>query len=220
MFARTLSLTTLSLSLAGYAAAQDFRPPLACGPDGCFIQNFADMDAGSGVADLVCGPLSYDGHDGLDFRITGDGYRRGVDVLAPCPHWSADAKAALTVSDARWFEAGFAGEAPQKDPSLGVAMPRRDASALVFWALAVAPKSGDLLKVRIAGPDRKQVAESERAQQRDQAQAWLLISGESGDIMGAQILEMPTTKVGPVAQIAADQTLAATSSELLEDPCA
>jgi hypothetical protein len=268
------------------AAAQEFRLPLACGAEGCFVQNFSDHDAGPGAADPVCGVRTYDGHDGLDLRVTGAEMRRGVDVLAPAagvvrgvrdgeadgaylasgksavadrecgngvaidhgggwssqlchlkrgsvrvkagdkvaagqavgqaglsgftqfphvhltlrlngekvepltgkpigevscartglapgPHWSAGAKTSLGVGDARWFEAGFAGEAPAKDPSLGVAGARRDGAAFVFWALAVGPKSGDVLKVRLTGPDGKLVAESERTQPRDQAQAWL-----------------------------------------------
>lgn len=50
----------------------------------CFIQQYVDNDASAGARDFTCGPLSYDGHKGTDFRlahlsqITGD----GVAVLA------------------------------------------------------------------------------------------------------------------------------------------
>jgi len=280
------NLAALAVLLAPAAAAQEFRTPLACTGAGCFIQNYADLDPGTGVADPVCGVRTYDAHDGLDFRVAGAEAARGVDVLAPAPgvisgvrdgeadgayiasgksavadrecgngvaidhgsgwesqlchlkkgsvrvkpgdrlvagqvvgqvglsgftqfphvhlslrrdgakvepltgkplagvacsaagvtpgpHWSAAAKPSLAVGDARWFDAGFSGEAPQKDPSLGVGAVSRDSSAFVFWALAVSPRSGDVLKVRLTAPDGKTIAESERVQPRDQAQAWL-----------------------------------------------
>lgn len=49
----------------------------------CFIQNYYDHDAGPGRLDYACGRLSYDGHDGTDFRtrdvVT---MREGMPVVA------------------------------------------------------------------------------------------------------------------------------------------
>jgi murein DD-endopeptidase MepM/ murein hydrolase activator NlpD len=69
------------------AAPPTLELPVACsvGED-CFIQNFFDHDPGSGRTDYACGRLSYDGHDGTDFRLRdlqamADGYA----VLAAAP---------------------------------------------------------------------------------------------------------------------------------------
>jgi len=49
----------------------------------CFVQNYVDHDPSAGVSDYRCGPLTYNGHDGTDFRVpTLAMQRRGVDVLA------------------------------------------------------------------------------------------------------------------------------------------
>lgn len=50
----------------------------------CFTQQYVDTDPGPGDRDFTCGPLSYDGHKGTDFRLA---HRReilgdGVAVLA------------------------------------------------------------------------------------------------------------------------------------------
>lgn len=44
--------------------------PMECsyGED-CFIQNYFDLDSSPARADYTCGRLSYDGHDGTDFRL-------------------------------------------------------------------------------------------------------------------------------------------------------
>ncbi len=61
-----------------------FALPIDCRPgETCFLQNWIDLDPGPGSADPACGPLTYDGHDGLDFRVTMRAYRAGVAVLAP-----------------------------------------------------------------------------------------------------------------------------------------
>lgn len=61
--------------------------PLACSPGlDCFIQNYVDHDPGPGAADLTCGPLTYDGHDGTDFALPSrDAMAAGVSVLAAAP---------------------------------------------------------------------------------------------------------------------------------------
>ena len=68
----------------GSAFSQSFGIPLACdlGRD-CFVQQFADMRPGPGSDDPFCGPATYDGHDGTDFRIRSlRDMAVGVDVLA------------------------------------------------------------------------------------------------------------------------------------------
>jgi hypothetical protein len=83
----TLLAAVLCLTIttaAGQALAPRFSPPLACElGKTCFVQNWPDFDAGPGHADPTCGPLSYDGHDGTDFRVPYRDYVRGVAVLAP-----------------------------------------------------------------------------------------------------------------------------------------
>lgn len=273
----------------GEAAAQDFVLPLNCSlGDVCVVQNYADADASAGSAqDPDCGPLTYDGHDGLDFRAPAALARRGVAVLAPAAgivagardgepdgvfirdglaalngrdcgngvsitheggwssqlchmragsvlvhsgdhveagqvlgviglsghtqfphvhltlrrngetrdpltgqalgaaacgptlaagsHWSARARAGLAYRGALWFEAGFTGAAPTQggNPEDLPASATRTAPALVFWALASGPRNGDVLRVRLYGPNGRLVAENTRTQQRNQAQAWL-----------------------------------------------
>lgn len=58
--------------------------PAECTPGkDCFVQNFVDMDAGSGVSDSFCGTATYDGHDGLDLRVRSMAdAERGVAVTA------------------------------------------------------------------------------------------------------------------------------------------
>jgi hypothetical protein len=49
----------------------------------CLIQNYVDHDRSGGASDYQCGALTYDGHDGTDFRVpTLAMQRSGVDVLA------------------------------------------------------------------------------------------------------------------------------------------
>lgn len=63
-------------------AAPSLRLPLRCEPPGCFIQNYFDHDPGPGVRDYACGPLSYDGHTGTDFRVGLDAMQAGTPVFA------------------------------------------------------------------------------------------------------------------------------------------
>ncbi|MGF1629576.1 MAG: M23 family metallopeptidase [Kiloniellaceae bacterium] len=61
-----------------------FGLPVDC-PMGslCTVQNYIDHDPGPGWRDHTCGPLSYDGHRGIDFRVpTEIEMRRGVAVIA------------------------------------------------------------------------------------------------------------------------------------------
>ncbi|AWK90062.1 M23 family metallopeptidase [Azospirillum thermophilum] len=83
---RALLSAAALLLLAGAALAQAprFELPIACEVGTtCFIQNHVDQDPGPGRQDYACGRLTYDGHDGTDFRLPD--YRMmeaGVPVLA------------------------------------------------------------------------------------------------------------------------------------------
>ena len=77
----------LTLALASPAGAFDFALPVDCtlGAE-CHIQNYFDRDPGPGTADIGCGNLTYDGHDGTDFALpTLAAMQAGVDVLAAAP---------------------------------------------------------------------------------------------------------------------------------------
>lgn len=72
--------------IATTAAADEPRlgQPVQCtvGHD-CFVQNYVDREPGPGHADFMCGPLSYDGHKGTDFRPANP--RRPLSVIAAAP---------------------------------------------------------------------------------------------------------------------------------------
>jgi len=52
----------------------------------CSIQNYVDRDPGPGYRDYTCGFLTYDGHKGTDFRVTGPTTMEPeVRVLAAAP---------------------------------------------------------------------------------------------------------------------------------------
>ncbi len=75
------------LALARPLAADDglrFDLPVDCEMGTlCVVQNYFDMDPGPGAQDHTCGPLTYDGHKGVDFRVpTYVEMRQGVAVIA------------------------------------------------------------------------------------------------------------------------------------------
>ena len=80
----------LAAALALGAAAPAPEPsirlqtPLACTfGKTCFIQQYFDHDPGPGETDYRCGTMTYNGHDGTDFRVpTLAAQRAGVAVLA------------------------------------------------------------------------------------------------------------------------------------------
>jgi hypothetical protein len=78
-------VTGCALLFAAPALAFDLSLPADCTlGDTCHIQNYVDRDPSPGVADFICGPLSYDGHDGTDVALpTLADMARGVAVLAP-----------------------------------------------------------------------------------------------------------------------------------------
>ncbi len=72
-------------------AAEDPAPrlalPVACEiGTHCVVQNYLDHEPGPGAKDHTCGPLSYDGHRGIDIRLPGLRHMaQGVAVLAAAP---------------------------------------------------------------------------------------------------------------------------------------
>ena len=58
--------------------------PLDCGGEiPCLVQHYVDQRNGSEFQDFRCGPLTYDGHKGSDFRLTDlKQMQKGVDVRA------------------------------------------------------------------------------------------------------------------------------------------
>jgi len=91
---RLVSVPAISLLMAipplvTAAQEEDFRLalPIDCTPgEDCVVQNYVDSDPGPGVADFSCGPLSYDGHKGTDFRLATIARQgEGVDVFAAAP---------------------------------------------------------------------------------------------------------------------------------------
>ncbi|MBY8974436.1 M23 family metallopeptidase [Rhodobacteraceae bacterium NNCM2] len=75
------------MAVAGEAASFELALPVDCRlGKTCFLQNYVDHDPGPGAADPFCGPRSYDGHKGSDFRLPDlAAMTRGVDVLAAAP---------------------------------------------------------------------------------------------------------------------------------------
>ena len=81
-----LPLSLFCLGLAFPATAQDItiRLPIACEIGrSCFIQHYMDRDPSPASSDYQCGTLTYDTHDGTDFRVpTMAAQKAGVDVVA------------------------------------------------------------------------------------------------------------------------------------------
>ena len=104
MTARRCALRSASLGLAaGIVLLLSALPAIAQAPAGlpappgggfglpvdcvmgavCTVQNYIDHDPGPGWRDHSCGPLSYDGHRGIDIRVPTElEMRRGVAVIA------------------------------------------------------------------------------------------------------------------------------------------
>lgn len=83
-------LLSLAAEALGSACAADgFRLdlPLACTlGETCLVQQYVDHDSSPGARDYQCGTLSYDGHNGTDFRLPSlAAQRTGVEVLAAAP---------------------------------------------------------------------------------------------------------------------------------------
>ena len=74
----------LVLALPAWAQDISLRLPLACEVGrSCFIQHYVDRDPSPAASDHQCGTLTYEGHDGTDFRLPDlAALRAGVDVVA------------------------------------------------------------------------------------------------------------------------------------------
>jgi Peptidase family M23 len=81
-------LAALPFFLAAFSVAARDTPslglPIACTPGkDCFLQQYADMDAGSAATDPFCGTATYDGHKGTDIRVDYmSDAEKGVPVVA------------------------------------------------------------------------------------------------------------------------------------------
>jgi murein DD-endopeptidase MepM/ murein hydrolase activator NlpD len=89
MHFHVLAAITGGLLLATSPATAQPEPlslalPIQCRPGvDCEIQNHVDQDPGPGAKDYRCGTRTYQGHDGVDFRLpTLARQRQGVAVLA------------------------------------------------------------------------------------------------------------------------------------------
>ena len=84
-FSRTFALAaTLGVSSEVIAQSIQLGMPIACEPGRtCYIQNYIDADPSASARDFKCGTLTYDGHNGTDFRLPSlASQRAGVEVLA------------------------------------------------------------------------------------------------------------------------------------------
>jgi hypothetical protein len=74
-------------SIANCEEAFMLRLPVNCELGrNCFVQNYVDRDPSGNIRDFSCGRRTYNGHDGLDFRIPDmAAQRKGVEVLAAAP---------------------------------------------------------------------------------------------------------------------------------------
>jgi hypothetical protein len=71
-------------TIAASADTLSLVMPLACDVGrSCAIQQYVDHDGSSGARDYRCGTLTYDGHNGTDFRLPNIAVQRaGIAVLA------------------------------------------------------------------------------------------------------------------------------------------
>ncbi len=85
-FHRTLVIASATFGLASNAIAQNIQlgMPIACEPGRtCYVQNYVDNDPSPSAKDYKCGTLTYDSHNGTDFRLPSlEAQKAGVDVLA------------------------------------------------------------------------------------------------------------------------------------------
>ncbi|WP_350336057.1 M23 family metallopeptidase [Coralliovum pocilloporae] len=81
---RTASLFVATLFISSVSAEPFLSLPVACTiGDDCFVQQYPDVDQGSGIADYTCGSSAYDGHKGTDIRVrTLREIETGVAVLS------------------------------------------------------------------------------------------------------------------------------------------
>ncbi len=92
MRSRAFLALVVPLALGAAAAAGPLPAPVLEVPVDCeigvlcVVQNYVDQDPGPGAKDHTCGPLSYDGHKGVDIRLPGiPEMLAGVAVRAAAP---------------------------------------------------------------------------------------------------------------------------------------
>ncbi|MBR1120514.1 M23 family metallopeptidase [Bradyrhizobium lablabi] len=75
---------TLGFSPDAIAQGIQLGMPIACQPGRtCYIQNYVDIDPSSSAQDYKCGTLTYNGHNGTDFRLPSlAAQKAGVEVIA------------------------------------------------------------------------------------------------------------------------------------------
>ena len=85
IFSRALAIAA-ALGFSSDVVAQSIQlgMPIACELGRtCYIQNYIDADPSASARDYKCGTLTYDGHNGTDFRLPSLALQRaGVEVLA------------------------------------------------------------------------------------------------------------------------------------------
>ncbi|OCK58088.1 hypothetical protein LMTR3_00795 [Bradyrhizobium sp. LMTR 3] len=74
----------LGISSNAIAESIQLSMPIACEPGRtCYIQNYTDVDPSGSARDYKCGTLTYDRHNGTDFRLPSRASQKaGVEVLA------------------------------------------------------------------------------------------------------------------------------------------
>ena len=87
--ARPAAFLALVAATAPAAAAEAprFALPVDCEMGRvCVVQNYLDMDPSEEARDQTCGPLTYNGHKGVDIRVpTYVEMKQGIAVLAAAP---------------------------------------------------------------------------------------------------------------------------------------
>jgi hypothetical protein len=73
----------LGFSSNAIAESIQLSMPIACEPGRtCYIQNYTDVDPSGAARDYKCGTLTYDRHNGTDFRLPSlASQKAGVEVL-------------------------------------------------------------------------------------------------------------------------------------------
>jgi peptidase M23-like protein len=85
-FVRSVAAIAAAIGFACDARAENIELGMPVGCEigqSCYIQNYVDDDPSPSSRDYKCGTLTYDGHNGTDFRIPSlAAQKAGVDVLA------------------------------------------------------------------------------------------------------------------------------------------
>ena len=84
LYRAAVIVATLGFSSDVIAQGIQLGMPIACEPGRtCYLQNYVDVDSSQSSRDYKCGTLTYDGHNGTDFRLPSlASQKAGVDVLA------------------------------------------------------------------------------------------------------------------------------------------